>query len=112
VIIKENGWESGELAAIERVELENFLTYVGSIDLQFKLVKFKKEPISNLMVVSMLPNLTEKQKQALQLAVENNYYGYPKKTNVKSLAKEMDISVSTCQFHLAKAEAKINAFFD
>ncbi len=62
------------------------------------------------MIYSLLPKLTKKQKQALILAVENNYYGYPRKIKLEKLAKIMKISLSTYQFHLAKAEAKLLPF--
>jgi predicted DNA binding protein len=63
------------------------------------------------MIYSVLPNLTDKQKQAFDLAVESGYYGYPKKVKLISLAKRVGISLSTFQFHLANAEAKLMPFF-
>ena len=62
------------------------------------------------MIYAMLPKLTAKQKTALVSAVENGYYGYPRKVKLEYLAKLMKISLSTYQFHLAKAEAKLMPF--
>jgi len=110
VIIDEEGWEDAEIASFEKPDLEIFLKYSKESNVEVEVSSFKQERISNLMIFSMLPNLTEKQKQALQLAVENKYYGYPKKINIETLAKNMKISKSTYQFHLAKAEGKIMPF--
>ena len=55
----------------------------------------------------MLPDLTKKQKQALELAINNGYYDYPKKITMEKLAKLMKISYSTYQQHLKTSESKI-----
>ena len=60
---------------------------------------------------SAQPNLSTQQKKALELAIKNKYYGYPRKITLKKLSKLMNISESTYQFHLAKAEEKILPFF-
>ena len=62
------------------------------------------------MIYAMLPKLTEKQKKALSSAIKNGYYGYPRKATLKQLAKDVGVSLSTFQFHLAKAEAKVMPF--
>ena len=96
--------------------------YDGGLDRQFikyakelpnvesKLFYLRQQRISNLMIYAMLPKLTEKQNNALILAIENGYYGYPRKVKLEKLARIMKISTSTYQFHLAKAEAKLMPF--
>ncbi len=58
-----------------------------------------------------MPNLSKQQQKALELAIENKYYGYPRKITLKKLATLMNISESTYQFHLAKAESKVIPFY-
>jgi predicted DNA binding protein len=70
-----------------------------------------EQKIKNLMIESILPNLSEQQRKAFELALENDYYGYPRKIKLIDLAKRMNVSVSTFQFHLAKAEEKLMPFF-
>jgi len=54
-----------------------------------------------------LPELTQKQKRALEIAINNGYYDYPKKIKMEKLAKIMGVSYSTYQQHLKTAEGKI-----
>ena len=54
-----------------------------------------------------MPRLSNKQREAYQLAVENGYYKFPRKIGLEEMAKIMKISVSTFQEHLRKAEEKI-----
>ena len=54
------------------------------------------------------PELTGKQKLAMDLALKNGYYDGPKsRAYLKDLAKKMGICYSTYQVHLKKAERKI-----
>lgn len=111
VIIDEVGWEEWEIASPKRDDLEAFVVYAKKLpNVESELFYFKQKRITNLMVYAMLPKLTLKQKTALQLAVENGYYGYPRKITLENLSKQMKLSVSTYQFHLAKAEAKLMPF--
>lgn len=72
-----------------------------------KLVKFKKEKLTNISITSILPELTKKQRNALEIAINHGYYDYPKKIKLEKLAKIMGISYSTYQAHLKKAEGKV-----
>ena len=111
VIIDEEGWEEWEVASTKRKDLEDFIKYSETLEnVESNLIYLKEQKINNVMIYSLLPKLTKKQKQALILAIENNYYGYPRKIKLEKLAKMMKISLSTYQFHLAKAEAKIMPF--
>jgi predicted DNA binding protein len=78
--------------------------------IEFKLLKFKQEILDNLAIINIIPDITKKQNKALQLAVDNGYYSYPKKVELKELAKMMKISYSTYQAHLKKAEGKLIPF--
>lgn len=111
IIIDEEGWEEWEVASTKREDLEAFINYaekMKNVESEFFYLKDKK--IINLLIYAMVPKLTEKQKNALILAVENGYYGYPRKIKLVQLAKQMKVSLSTYQFHLAKAEAKLMPF--
>jgi len=114
-ILDEEGFEEWEVASFNRKDLEDVLTQARKLQkinkAEFKLLSFKQQKIKNLMIQSTMPNLSTQQKKALELAIENNYYGYPRKITLKKLAKLMKISESTYQFHLAKAEEKILPFF-
>jgi predicted DNA binding protein len=51
--------------------------------------------------------MPEKQKQAMNLAIKNGYYNYPRKTNLDNLAKIAKVSKQTFQENLRKAENKL-----
>ena len=110
-VIEIDGWEEWEVASIKREYLEFLINESAKLkDFEYKILQFKQKKIENLMIYSSAPNLTKKQKNALLLAVENNYYGYPRRTTLDKLSKMSKISLSTFQFHLAKAEAKLMPF--
>lgn len=110
-IIDEEGWEDWEIASTRRQDLEVFVKYARTLqNVESQLFYLKQQKISSLMIYAMLPKLTGQQKTALILAVENGYYGYPRKITLEQLAKQMKLSVSTFQFHLAKAEGKLVPF--
>jgi len=112
VVIDKDGFEEWEVASFDRRDLEEIIKQAERLKKgEFKLISFKEQKINNLMIESILPNLSEQQRKAFELALENNYYGYPRKIKLIDLAKKMNISVSTFQFHLAKAEAKLMPFF-
>jgi len=54
-----------------------------------------------------MPSLTKGQKRALEIATQNGYYDFPRKSELKNLAAEAGISLSTFREHLRKAEKKI-----
>lgn len=111
VVIDEKGWEHWEIASNDKNDLDVFIKNAERLKgVEHKIFYLKKSKIDNIMIYSMLPNLTEKQKKAFILAVENGYFGYPKKVKLEELAKEMGVSVSTFQFHLAKAQGKLMPF--
>lgn len=71
-----------------------------------EILKFVQEKLSNISFTSLFPELSDRQKQALDLAVSEGYYDYPRKMDLHRLAKIMKVSYSTFQEHLRKAEAK------
>lgn len=99
-----------ELASWDRKKLEKIVEIIETGEYNGKIYSFKQEKIKTITITSFLPKLTEKQKRAIELAVENGYYGYPRKTEIRKLAKSMKVSYSTYQFHLRNAEKKIMPF--
>ena len=53
------------------------------------------------------PNLTHKQKEALQVALINGYYAWPRHTGLEQLAQVAHISRRSMQERLRRAEAKL-----
>lgn len=70
------------------------------------IVEFRQKKIQNVSIISLQPELTERQTNAMRLAVENGYYEFPRRTTQTDLAKKMGVSFSAYQAHLSKAEAR------
>lgn len=110
-VINVDGWEEWEVSSTEKKDLNDFINESAKLKgAEYKILKLKQEKINNLMIYTTSPNLTQKQKTAISLAIEKGYYGYPRKITLKELAEINNSSLSTFQFHLAKAEAKMIPF--
>lgn len=106
VVINKNGYHIWYLASFDRKALERVLKFVEK-HLGGEVLKFKEEKITNISFTRLLPELTENQKRALEIAINNGYYDYPKKVKMEVLAKKFGVSYSTFQAHLKKAEGKV-----
>lgn len=105
-ILRPDGYEEWGIASIDRKDIENLIK-VSEKQYNGKVLSLKEIKLKNLGILKILPELTEKQKQAFDLAVDNRYYEYPRGIELEKLAKIMKISLSTYQEHLRKAEIKL-----
>ena len=99
-----DGTEVLELASWEKEPLMKIVALFKRM-FSCRVVSFTQKKINSIGLISIHPNLTDKQRQAMQLAVAHGYYSYPRKITLEKLAKIMGISFSTYQAHLAKAES-------
>ena len=106
IINYKEGKNVWNMASFDRIVLQKVYTFAKK-HFNAEIIKFKQEKISNISIISILPELTKKQKQALEIAISKGYYDYPKKSKLEYLAKLMNVSYSTYQAHLKKAEGKI-----
>lgn len=105
ILVNKQGEYLFELASWEKQKLLRILTAYNKLNIKLNWIQQKK--ISNVQIVGVVPELTEKQRRCLELAIEHGYYGYPRKIDLTSLAKIAGISYSTFQFHLRVAEKKV-----
>ena len=110
IIISKNGEYIFEIASWDREHLNKIVKTIKKESYEGKLISIKQQKINELMITSVAPKLTVKQRRALELAIENGYYDYPRGIDVIQLAKRMGLAYSTYQFHLRKAEKKIIPF--
>lgn len=106
VIINKDGYHIWDLASFNRKALEKVLEFAEK-HLGAKIIKFRQEKIANINFTKILPDLTVNQKKAMDIALKEGYYEFPKKIKMEDLAKKHGVSYSTYQAHLKKAEAKI-----
>ena len=108
-IIHSDGMEEIELASFDRKYLEKILALADKeYNMEFGYIK--NEKIDNLGVIGAFPKMTKKQRTSIEFAIKNGYYEYPRKIDVKKLAKRSKLSFSTFQEHLRRAENKIIPF--
>lgn len=105
-----DGWEYWEVACLDRNELNKMVT-AAKKHYHGKLFSIKEEKIKSVSTLAIAPDLTEKQLGALQTALKEGYYDYPRKLTLPVLAKMSKISYSTFQEHLSKAESKVLSYF-
>jgi predicted DNA binding protein len=68
------------------------------------------ENYNTLFLTHILPKLSAKQRETLNLAVKEGYYNFPRKINLDGLAKLLKLSKPTVQQHLRTAEKKMMPF--
>jgi len=107
MITDTKGFEHWEIASHTKEELMIFIKKVKKFTDNFELFSIKDTPLKNIYFPKIMPELTDLQKKALELAIKDGYYQAPKKTNLRALAKKMGVSLATYQAHLQKAESKI-----
>jgi len=109
-LIDENGKETVNAGSFNKKQLSEAIeTLEKSFEAKIHYIQEKK--IKNISIMQENPDLTDKQKQAMNLAIKHGYYNYPRKTDVKKLAKLSGLSFSTFHAHLRKAEQKLLPFF-
>ncbi|HLC84537.1 MAG TPA: helix-turn-helix domain-containing protein [Candidatus Nanoarchaeia archaeon] len=106
-IMDNQGYEHYELASHQREELMKFIKNVKPLVDSFELVSLHNTPLQNVYFPKVMPELTDLQKHALELAIKEGYYEVPKRTSLRKLAALRKVSLATFQKHLQKAESKV-----
>ena len=104
-----DGWEEWEIASLEKNAITDLIE-AGKNIYELEVLRFYWKKIKNFGFLSILPELTEKQEKALELAFKWGYYKYPRDISAEKLAKLAKVSFSTFQAHIRKAENKIISF--
>ncbi len=107
--ISKNGYEIGYLASFNKKDLMNIIKMLTK-SYQGKLLSIQQKNIKSISLSKISPELTEKQKMAINLAIEYGYYNVPRDIDLQQLARIAKLSFSTFQVHLRKAESKLIPF--
>lgn len=102
-----DGHEYWEVASWKREDLEQFIHALKQHMNTAKILKLENSPLTDVYFPNVMPKLSKSQKKAIELAYEQGYYSYPRKTSLGKLAKILKIAISTFQEHLRKAELKL-----
>jgi predicted DNA binding protein len=102
-----DGFEDWELASWDKETLMKIMK-VSVFDVNLKYIKQTK--LSDIFLPQIYPKLAPKQKEAIELAIKNGYYQYPRKIKLEKLAEITKITRQTYQENLRKAEEKLIPF--
>jgi len=107
VVVDQKGYESWEIGSWDEQLLRDFIVNLQKEHFEVKILKIQNEKLNEVYFPQVMPFLTKGQKRALELATQRGYYNFPRKVELKDLAQEAGISLSTFREHLRKAEKKI-----
>lgn len=109
VIQKADGTELWEMASWDKEPLMQILERLPK-EFKINLKSIKQEKLNELFLPHIMPKITDKQKQVIELAVKEGYYEFPRKIGLEGLAKKLKLSKPTVQQHLRAAEKKVVPF--
>ncbi|MFA5953019.1 MAG: helix-turn-helix domain-containing protein [Candidatus Pacearchaeota archaeon] len=104
VVQRADGYEDWELACWDKKPLMEIMKIP---DFDMKLISIEWKKGFDIFLPRIQSKIPEKQKQAMNLAIKNGYYNYPRKINLDELARITKVSKQTFQENLRKAENKI-----
>ena len=108
VVQRTDGFEDWELASWDK---EDVMKIFHINMYQVQLHSIEKRKITDIIFPHLSPDLTTKQKEAIQLATKYGYYNFPRKIDLVNLAKLAGVSRPSYQERLRKAEKKIIPLF-
>jgi len=109
-LINENGQEIINVGSFNKKDLIRAIDVLEK-HFETKILFIQERKVKNISVIKENPELTEKQKRAIELAIKSGYYDYPRKISIKKLAKLSSLSFATFHAHLRKAEQKLLPFY-
>ncbi|MBS3136972.1 helix-turn-helix domain-containing protein [Candidatus Woesearchaeota archaeon] len=97
-------WEVGSWKKESLIEfIEQIKKQTEGLEM-FKLQKIVKTKLRDVYFPHIMPLMTPLQEKALRLAQKEGYYEFPRKIELRMLAKMFGVSLSTYREHLRKAE--------
>ena len=103
VLNSEDGREYWVIGSYEKEKLSKLIDSATRLH-EGQLLSMVNVKLDNFSLISLTPKISEQQKKIILAAFKHGYYSYPRKIEIKELAKILGISYSTCQEHLRKAE--------
>jgi|SRR3989338_3991961 len=102
-----DGFEDWELACWDKETLMKIMD-VSVFNVELKSIQNIK--LGDIFLPHIYPKLSPKQKEAIELAVKEGYYEYPRKIYLENLAKIAKVKRQTFQENLRRAEKKLIPF--
>jgi hypothetical protein len=86
------------------VQVKNFLQKIDILGIRYHVIMISD---ANFPPISLLNQLTEKQREVLIVAYKLGYYDIPRRITSEELAKKLNLGDSTVVEHLRKAEQRL-----
>ena len=109
VMQRTDGTELWEMACWDKEPLMQILERLPK-EFKIKLKSITKTKLDEVFLPHIMPDLSNRQEEVIQLAVKKGYFDFPRKINLSGLAKELKLSKQTIQQHLRIAEKKLVPF--
>jgi len=106
-IVTPDGFEYWEIATWDKSFLTEFFRNIRKHFKENEVLKIGESELKNIYFTHLMPVLTEKQQRAIEIALKNGYYEWPKRTDLKRLARIAGVSIATYREHLKRAESKM-----
>ncbi|AUX09561.1 bacterio-opsin activator HTH domain-containing protein [Halalkaliarchaeum desulfuricum] len=102
--------ESGihlSLQVRDRPTLQDVLRSLVQSDVQFEINRISDAGAHSSLAIVDLDALTDKQREAIELALERGYYDTPRETDLETLSDELGVSKSAVSQRLRVTESKL-----
>ena len=107
VVQRIDGYEDWEMACWDKEPLMKIMK-IPTFDV--KLISIEDVKLTDIFIPSIYPKLSPKQREAIELAVKQGYYNYPRKIDLEKLGKIAKVKRQTFQENLRRAEKKLIPF--
>jgi hypothetical protein len=111
-VVYSGGWETHRVIGFREGDYKKLfqeLSKLGPVEILSKNLSVEKS-IQDTFVISLgsvFSTLTDKQIQAIAIALDSSYYNVPRKVTTNEIAKKLGVPRTTYEEHLRKAETKI-----
>jgi predicted DNA binding protein len=107
--LDDEGFEIWHISCWDRKPLQHLIKTMQEAEttISFTLLALEQRVSRKMYVLQALPELTDKQEEAIELAYKEGYYDYPRRIELCGLAHLQGVRTSTFQEHLRKAEKKL-----
>jgi len=109
IINRPDGYEDWEVGSYEKKVLVERWELARKRE-NGQLLYLKRGKMPGVFIAPVAAPLTEAQKEALRLAIDNDYYEVPKKTTIQKLAKVAGVSNAAYDERLRRAEKNLMEF--
>lgn len=96
--------EVSQMIVGKRENLKKYMGFLSDLGIKFRVIYIKDYHIKGRAILS---ELTDRQYECMKNAVVGGYFEIPRRTNLRTLAKKMNVTHGALAFHIRKAQRTI-----